>query len=166
MRPASPQRIWRWVLALYGAPGVAPALLALQDEAGADVTLTLFRAWAGAACGHVPTAADEACLAAALGDWPDTVVGPLRAVRRRLERGDPLRRRLADLEIAAERRQLDRLAAALPLAPARTLDPGRRAACARAAGVPEIVAAAAAGLGAGIETVGTKKNAGPKGPAS
>lgn len=149
MRAASPRRLWGWALALYGYPGVAPALLALQDEAGADVTLLLFRAWAGAACGHVLTAADETGLAAALGDWPDTVVKPLRAVRRRLGRGDPLRRRIADLEIAAERRQLDRLAGALPLAPDRRLDSAQRSARARANGVPGIVADAAAAIGAG-----------------
>lgn len=149
MRAASPRRLWGWVLALYACPGVAPALLALQDEAGADVTLMLFRAWAGAACGHVLTAADDRDLAAALGDWPDAVVKPLRAVRRRLERDDPLRRRLAGLEIAAERRQLNRLARALPLAPDRGLDSAQRSACARANGVPGIVADAAAAIGAG-----------------
>jgi uncharacterized protein (TIGR02444 family) len=33
---------WRFSLDLYGRPGVAPACLALQDEAGADVNLVLY----------------------------------------------------------------------------------------------------------------------------
>jgi len=35
-------RFWAFSLALYGKPGVAPALLGLQDRLGVDVNLLLF----------------------------------------------------------------------------------------------------------------------------
>ena len=41
------RRFWRFSLALYARPGVAEALIALQDRAGLDVNLILFGLWVG-----------------------------------------------------------------------------------------------------------------------
>ena len=38
---------WRFSLAFYARPGVAEALIALQDRAGFDVNLILFGLWVG-----------------------------------------------------------------------------------------------------------------------
>src|SRR5947209_1662319 len=42
---------WRFSLALYARPGIAEALIALQERAGYDVNLVLFALWAGAVLG-------------------------------------------------------------------------------------------------------------------
>jgi len=111
-------RFWRFSLAFYARPKVAEALLALQDEAGANVNLTLFGIWAGAAGGVRLSAGDVAAAQAAIAPLDAEVVAPLRALRRGL-RADPdpdvqaLRRRIGALELAAERRVQDRLAASL-----------------------------------------------------
>jgi uncharacterized protein (TIGR02444 family) len=114
---------WRFSLAFYPWPGVAEMLLRLQDEAGASVNLILFALWAGACECIRLDPADITASKAAIAPLDDTVVDPLRALRRRLK-SDPdadiqaLRRRIAALELAAERRVQHRLAASLPARPA------------------------------------------------
>ena len=112
------EAFWRFSLALYARPGVAEALIALQDRAGRDVNLMLFALWAGAVRGiRLDTAALAAAEAAIAGLRRDTVE-PLRALRRRLK-ADPdpdlrdLRRKILAVEFAAERRVQHRLAAML-----------------------------------------------------
>ncbi len=108
--------LWRFSLAFYARPGVAEALLALQDRAGRDVNLTLVALWLGATQGRLLDIADLAAAEAAIAPVAGAVVAPLRALRRQI-RGRPegdvaaLRRRVAALELAAERRVQDRLAA-------------------------------------------------------
>ena len=41
------EALWRFSLAFYARPGVAEALIALQDRAGLDVNLMLFALWLG-----------------------------------------------------------------------------------------------------------------------
>src|SRR5436190_572701 len=41
------EAFWRFSLAFYARPGVAQALIALQDRSGRDVNLTLFGLWLG-----------------------------------------------------------------------------------------------------------------------
>ena len=108
------EAFWRFSLALYARPGVAEALIALQDRAGLDVNLILFGLWAGARHGRdldsEGFAAAAEAVAAASG-----VVRDIRALRRQL---DPeadrdirsLRRALLRLELAAERQVQRRLA--------------------------------------------------------
>lgn len=108
---------WRFSLALYARPGVAEALIALQDRAGRDVNLILFGLWLGATQGRT---IDVAELEAA-----EAAIAPLNAVtaelreRRRWLKGtadgalQALRRRVLVLELAAERRIQHRLAATL-----------------------------------------------------
>jgi uncharacterized protein (TIGR02444 family) len=109
---------WRFSLVFYAEPGVAPALIALQDRAGCDVNIVLFALWLGVAKGRALDAAGLAAAEAAAAPVREAVVGELRALRRRL-RSRPdlgiqsLRRRVQGLEIAAERIVQERLAAAL-----------------------------------------------------
>jgi uncharacterized protein (TIGR02444 family) len=109
---------WRFSLALYARPGVAEALIALQDRAGRDVNLILFALWAGAVHGVRLDSAGLAAAEAAIADLRHNVVALLRALRRRLKAApDPesqeLRRRVLMTELAAERRAQLRLAASL-----------------------------------------------------
>ncbi len=105
-----------FALGVYGAPGVAPLCLALQDQQGADVNLLLFCCWA-AMCEPQPLSAQRLNEAiAATAGWQGEVVAPLRALRRRLK--DPpagfgadgvsaLRRAAQGLELEAECLELD-----------------------------------------------------------
>jgi uncharacterized protein (TIGR02444 family) len=106
---------WRFSLALYARPGIAEALIALQERAGYDVNLVLFALWAGAVLGVRLDAAALAAAESAIGGLRRDVVEPLRALRRRLK-AEPeadvrdLRRKILGLELAAERRVQQRLA--------------------------------------------------------
>ena len=115
-RAADGEALWRFSLALYARPGVADALLALQDRAGRNVDLMLFLLWLGAARGRRIKRGELAAAEAAIAPVGAQVVGPVRRLRRALKAAaEPdlqvLRRRLATLEVAAERHVLARLAA-------------------------------------------------------
>ena len=115
---AAGEAFWRFSLALYARPGVADALIAIQDRAARDVNLILYGLWLGATRGHLLTTAELAALEAVIAPIADTAVAPLRRLRRQLKpHADPdlavLRRRITALEIAAERRVQYRLAAHL-----------------------------------------------------
>lgn len=123
---------WTFALDVYRRPGVDAACLDLQDRRGADVVLLIVALWAGAVCAHALTRDEAARLEAAARPWREDVVRPLRAVRRRLKEGpapapsaasEALRGRVKEAELAAERLQLEHLAALTGLAPA----PGRSA---------------------------------------
>ncbi len=114
---AAGEAFWRFSLALYARPGVAEALIALQDRAGCNVNLMLFALWLGATRGTRLTRADLADAAAAVAAL-GAVAAALRQLRRQLRDARDsdvagLRRRIADLEIAAERRVQYRLAASV-----------------------------------------------------
>jgi uncharacterized protein (TIGR02444 family) len=119
---------WRFSLAVYGRPGVAPACLTLQDMHGLDVNLLLFACFAGAR-GRVLTGQDLEILEAAAGPWHTQVVRPLRGARTWMkqqsmgEAESRLRERIKALELEAERLEQEKLWAALPVpegAPDRT----------------------------------------------
>lgn len=131
-------RFWAFSLELYDRPGVAPACLALQDRCGLDVNLLLLCCWTAAEGRRtLPEPALRALIAAAA-PWQDTVLRPLRAARRGLKVGvagvpeadsDALRRRVAALELEAERIEQRLLAAGLPAPEAAEAgDPARVAA--------------------------------------
>jgi uncharacterized protein (TIGR02444 family) len=101
---------WEYSLELYERPGVAPACIALQDEAGLDVNLLLFCVWSAQAGPGRLSAADLRAAIAATGDWQARVVQPLRAARRaaRSAGGSGLfaaafQRDVAATELSAER---------------------------------------------------------------
>jgi uncharacterized protein (TIGR02444 family) len=120
-----PQNFWNFSLGLYGRPGVAPALLSLQDALGLDVNMLVFCCWA-ASRGRALTAPDIAAVAAVADPWQDEVVKPLRALRRRLKGGFPplppdrveaYRKGFSDLEIEGEhiaQEAMERAAESLP----------------------------------------------------
>lgn len=83
-QPDSP--FWRFSLRFYALPGVAPACLALQDEAGVDVNLLLFLLFLASERRPV-SPADIRRLDSTIAAWRDSVVKPLRALRRRLKGG-------------------------------------------------------------------------------
>lgn len=109
--------LWSWAVAVYDAPGVAEACLALQDHHAQNVPLLLWAAWI-ARTGRLP---DEETLEAACDTaraWDTTTVAPLRAVRRTLKAPVPdlddaarlaVREQVKAVELAAERRLLSAL---------------------------------------------------------
>src|SRR3954451_355651 len=92
------EAFWRFSLALYARPGVAEALIALQDRAGLDVNLILFGLWAGARHGRNLEGEGFAAAAEAVA-VASGVVRDIRALRRQL---DPE----ADRDIRSLRRAL------------------------------------------------------------
>jgi uncharacterized protein (TIGR02444 family) len=117
-RSVSGEAFWRFSLAFYARPGVAEALIALQDRAGCDVNLVLLALWRGAACGHRLDHAELSAAEAAVRPLRRDVIEPLRRLRRGLKtQSDPdiqvLRRCIGALELAAERRAQSRLAATI-----------------------------------------------------
>jgi uncharacterized protein (TIGR02444 family) len=120
---------WSFSLALYGRPGVAPALIGLQDRLGLDVNMLLFCCWAGTV-GRPLSADDIAAVEQVAEPWQAEIVRPLRAVRRRLKAGfaglsaaavEAYRKRVNELEIAGEQLAQDAMAGLLPATP--TLPP-------------------------------------------
>ncbi len=128
MQPRHPEKdpagdaFWRFSLALYARPGVTEALLALQDRAGHDVNLILFGLWLGIRNRRL-TGADVAAAGAAIAPANSAAIAPLRRLRRQLKGVADhdlaaLRRRVAVLELAAERLVQYRLAEDFPGVPA------------------------------------------------
>src|SRR5215212_8897734 len=93
------EAFWRFSLALYARPGVAKALIALQDRSGRDVNRMLFALWAGAVRGLALDAQALAAAEAAIAGLRRETVEPLRALRRRLKT-DP------DLDLGDLRRKI------------------------------------------------------------
>jgi uncharacterized protein (TIGR02444 family) len=115
--------LWKFSLAVYGAPGVSAACLELQERRGADVNLLLYAAFVGwSGRGRLDDAAIAACRTA-VQPWTEATVLPLRRVRRALKSdlgavsaadAAHLRQRVAAVEIAAEQLEQQALAARLP----------------------------------------------------
>ncbi|QJE72302.1 TIGR02444 family protein [Aerophototrophica crusticola] len=112
--------LWTFSLTVYAHPGVAEACLHAQDALGQDVNLLLWAAWVGAAHGHGLSGGEVAAARAAVAPWSESVVLPLRALRRGLKAGPPpapspatdaLRERVKALELEAERIEQDVLSA-------------------------------------------------------
>jgi len=103
---------WRFSLAIYARPGVAPACLVLQDEHGRDVNLMLFCCWLGVSGrGRLDRAGLEAA-DRSVTPWRRDVVEPLRAARRAIKAaglpdGDGIYAKAKAVELEAER-QLQR----------------------------------------------------------
>lgn len=71
--------LWDWALAAYAKDGVPEATLALQDEHGFNTSLLLWAAWAGPHAEEVANGVQTAVV------WDETVLWPLRNVRRTLK---------------------------------------------------------------------------------
>jgi uncharacterized protein (TIGR02444 family) len=127
------EALWRFSLAFYERPGVADALIALQDRDGFDVNLVLFALWhgvsgRGALGGDALAAAEQVA-----GTLRSEIVEPLRSLRRKLRHhpdGDVQRFRdgVKALEIAGEKLVQERLARLAGSGCAKTYPEGWRAA--------------------------------------
>lgn len=108
--------LWAFSLAFYALPGVAQALIALQDDAGRDVNLILFAIWLGlSGRGRLDHQRAEAA-ERAVRPIRAKIVEPLRTMRRRLAAAAAddlrvLREKVKALELDGERASLRRLAA-------------------------------------------------------
>jgi uncharacterized protein (TIGR02444 family) len=118
--------LWDWAVETYARPGVKDALLALQDEHGVDAPLLLWRLWLHARGLEPELAALHTALAFSE-EWSAGVVEPLRVARATLKTppqgaspaaAAALRRSVLDVELAAEKLQLETLEAL----PARSVD--------------------------------------------
>lgn len=108
--------VWSYALKLYARPGVEAACLSLQDG-GADVCLVLASAWLGSA-GVAFSQARVNRLESTAREWREEVIAPLRSLRQRwreVAKRDtelaPLRERIKQLELEAEKVLLGRLEA-------------------------------------------------------
>ena len=75
---------WRFSVQLLFSPAVAAACLDLQDKAGADVNIVMFLLW-NATQNRTFSVAAVADLESRIGVWRNSVVVPLRTVRRALK---------------------------------------------------------------------------------
>jgi uncharacterized protein (TIGR02444 family) len=113
--PGSP--FWQFSLRLYRMPEVAPACIALQDDAGLDVNVLFFLLWnasLGKQLGEDDVLACDSHVAA----WRSKAVVPLRAIRRALKETpgmldatstEAFRTRIKGAELEAERLQQEAL---------------------------------------------------------
>jgi uncharacterized protein (TIGR02444 family) len=80
--------LWQFSLAVYAQPGVPAACLHLQDTFDVDVNLLLCAAWLGAAQGVLLTPSDLVQLDEHVAAFRNTLIRPLRRVRRELKSAD------------------------------------------------------------------------------
>jgi uncharacterized protein (TIGR02444 family) len=104
---------WRFSLRLYRSPEVAEGCIRLQDEAGVDVNLLFFLLW-NASLKRRFSSADVAAADGRIAFWRQSVVIPLRNIRRALKSTsgpiepaacDAFRTKVKGLELEAERLQ-------------------------------------------------------------
>jgi uncharacterized protein (TIGR02444 family) len=115
--PVSKSPFWRFSIKFYGVPGVAPACIELQDQAGVDVNVLFFLLW-NATQGRALNAGDVAKVEDAIRPWREMTVVPLRSMRRALksppqvmtpDAADGFRTRIKSVELEAERLQQEAL---------------------------------------------------------
>lgn len=130
---AAGEAFWRFSLAFYERPGVAEALIALQDRDRFDVNLALFALWLGISGRGALDSALLAAAAEANSTLRSEIVEPLRKLRRKLRRhpdGDvqELREGVKALELAGEKLIQARLARLAGSGSTRAPPEARRAA--------------------------------------
>jgi uncharacterized protein (TIGR02444 family) len=104
---------WQFSLAYYRMPGVGPACIEVQDQAGVDVNLVLFLLWS-ASLGRSFTGEEIAALDRQIGAWRNIAVIPIRELRRALRTppavldaalAEGFRNKIKAVELEAERLQ-------------------------------------------------------------
>jgi uncharacterized protein (TIGR02444 family) len=104
---------WTFSLGYYRAAGVSEACLELQDNCGVDVNVVLFLLWMASQQRQVGADAVKR-LADKVRPWQVDVIGPIRALRRRLKSDAPLldkgsaelfRTKIKAVELESERLQ-------------------------------------------------------------
>jgi uncharacterized protein (TIGR02444 family) len=110
---------WAFAFDIYARPGVADACLKLQGEAGVDVMMFLFIAFAAVQLRILLTPAEISELDEVCRPWREQIVWPLRAIRSRLKKGplpapsherEQFRSKIKVAEVEAERLQNQLLA--------------------------------------------------------
>ncbi len=113
---------WTFSLGYYRGAGVSEACLELQDNCGVDVNVVLFLLWMASQKRQV-AAAEVKRLADKVRPWQVDVIGPIRALRRRLKTDAPLldkgsaelfRTKIKAVELESERLQQDAMTALAP----------------------------------------------------
>lgn len=109
-----PNKFWNFSLRFYSQPEVADACLSLQDDSQVDVNVLLLLFWLAAA-GKGLSCDEVAMIDGHVKRWRETVVAPLRAVRRSIPKSEAhspqgeFRSHLKRLELEAEHLQQDDL---------------------------------------------------------
>jgi uncharacterized protein (TIGR02444 family) len=115
--PTRKSPFWRFSVKFYAVPGVAPACIELQDNAGVDVNVLFFLLW-NASQNRALNDSEVANLDRMIGAWRDMTVVPIRNVRRALKSPPPVlaaeaaegfRTRIKAVELEAERLQQEAL---------------------------------------------------------
>jgi uncharacterized protein (TIGR02444 family) len=127
------EALWRFSLVFYERPGVADALIALQDRSGFDVNLILFAVWLGISGRRLLDGDTLAAAERAAGTLRSEIVEPLRNLRRKIRHHPDrdvqrLREGVKALEIAGEKLVQERLAGLAGSRCAKTCAEGWRAA--------------------------------------
>ncbi len=111
--PVNKSPFWQFSVKFYAEPGVAPACIELQDQAGVDVNLLFFLLWS-ATQNREFNSAEVAYLDRTFGAWRELTVVPIRNMRRALKSPPPImsaetaegfRTRIKAVELEAERLQ-------------------------------------------------------------
>ncbi len=135
--------LWEWALKVYAAPKVREALLDLQDVNEQNVCLLLWAGWAGETGRPLDEDAYEEAADIAR-TWEDSVVLPLRTLRRSLKKPIPDLDPAARESVRAEIKAVELRAERASLAALESVEAGARPAKTDAA----LVAAARAWGGA------------------
>jgi len=115
--PESKSPFWRFSIKFYQVPGVAPACIELQDQAGVDVNVLFFLLWL-ATQNRALNKEQVAEIERSIGAWREMAVVPIRNVRRALKSPPPVmsaeaaegfRTRIKAVELEAERLQQEAL---------------------------------------------------------
>ena len=115
--PESKSPFWRFSIKFYQVPGVAPACIELQDQAGVDVNVLFFLLWL-ATQSRALNKEQVAEIERSIGAWREMAVVPIRNVRRALKSPPPVmsaeaaegfRTRIKAVELEAERLQQEAL---------------------------------------------------------
>ena len=126
---------WDFSLRVYGSDGVPEACLALQERHGIDVNVMLYCCWLGASGRGALDAGEIAAVCETVEEWHRDIVRGVRAVRQRLKGGlgaaplalsEPLRRRIAKIEVDLEHVEQLMLAGSLAREPDERRDEPRR----------------------------------------
>lgn len=105
---------WEFSLRVYRQRGVPEACLELQDQFGADVNLVLYFCWLASRREEQLDVAEVATIVGATADWRESVVRPLRTIRRRMKEpfdavppalSESLRGEVKRIELESERLQ-------------------------------------------------------------
>lgn len=123
---------WRFSLAIYARPGVAPACLVLQDQHGRDVNLALYCCWLGVSGRGRLTQEALASADAAVAGWRHQVVERFRGARRAIKAAaapdsDAIYAKAKAIELEAERLLQQRLVEQAPAGRAGLAAPQRLA---------------------------------------